>query len=148
MRGPKPQPTRLKILKGNPGKRPLPKDEPQLPVTPVECPRELKGDARTEWERLARPMVEAGVLTIGDLSTFREYCVLEGEVRKLERLIHRVGRAATREMKIELRDSRKERRALAVELGLTPSARSRVRAAPSNVPDGTEEFLFGDRRSG
>ena len=29
LRGPKPQPTRLRLLRGNPGGRPLPKDEPQ-----------------------------------------------------------------------------------------------------------------------
>jgi len=150
MRGRKPQPTRLKILKGNPGKRRLPANEPQLPVTPTACPKDVRGDARTEWDRLAPVLVSAGVLTVGDLTAFREYCLLTGEVRAMERLIKRVGQATAHRLGYvnAVLKLRKEWRALAVELGLTPSARSRVKAAPTGVPDDVEGFLFGDCRSG
>ena len=32
MRGRRPKPTALKLIEGNPGKRPLPRDEPTPPV--------------------------------------------------------------------------------------------------------------------
>ena len=150
MRGRKPQPTKLKILKGNPGKRPLNLDEPELPATPTACPKDLKGDAKKEWERLAESLVTAGVLTIGDLMTFREYCTLTGEVRAMERLVKRVGQATAHRLGYvnALLKLRKEWRAMATELGLTPSSRSRVKAAPTNVPDAAEDFFFGHERSG
>jgi P27 family predicted phage terminase small subunit len=150
MRGRKPEPTALKILRGNPGKRPLPKEEPKLPLASADCPRHLTGEARKKWVEKAPILVHQGVLTVGDLDIFERYCQLWSRIRKLERRIARMGYEAGRKMGlvIDLRDSEKEFRALAVELGQTPSARSRVKAAPSGVPDETEGFLFGDRRSG
>ena len=38
MRGRRPKPTRLKLLTGNPGKRPLNDDEPQPQAAIPECP--------------------------------------------------------------------------------------------------------------
>jgi phage terminase small subunit len=55
MKGRKPQPTYLKILKGNPGHRPLPQGEPAPPIADV-CPgppEELRGAALAIWEKVA-----------------------------------------------------------------------------------------------
>ena len=41
MRGRRPNPTRLKLLTGNPGKRPLNPDEPKPQIAVPECPVEL-----------------------------------------------------------------------------------------------------------
>ena len=47
-RGRKPKPTHLKVLAGNPGKRPLPKNEPKpKPIAP-RCPQWLDPIARKE----------------------------------------------------------------------------------------------------
>ena len=56
MRGPKPTPTALKIVRGNPGKRALPKDEPTPPAGEVDP------DWNCLWslhnvDRLARSLV-------------------------------------------------------------------------------------------
>jgi len=64
--GRRPTPTALKILRGNPGKRPLNQDEPQPPKGPVVKP-ELSAGADRVWDALA-PVCEAmGTLTAADV---------------------------------------------------------------------------------
>ncbi len=46
MRGRKPKPTRLKIIDGNPGKRPIRGDEPQPPKGQPSCPAHLSPTAK------------------------------------------------------------------------------------------------------
>jgi hypothetical protein len=53
MRGRRPRPTCLKLLSGNPGKRPLNGSEPRPDPIVLECPPELGEVARREWHRLA-----------------------------------------------------------------------------------------------
>ncbi len=50
----KPTPTRLKLLGGNPGKRPLNLDEPQPEPTLPEPPAHLSDEAKAEWGRPRR----------------------------------------------------------------------------------------------
>ncbi|KKL26328.1 hypothetical protein LCGC14_2396420, partial [marine sediment metagenome] len=75
-KGPRPQPTKLKILKGNPGRRALNKSEPQ-PPTPADVPMPpewLEGYAKDEWRTLAPVLHGLGLLTVADLSFFGAYC--------------------------------------------------------------------------
>src|SRR4026208_1692005 len=74
MRGRRPKPTRLKMLTGNPGKRPLNVDEPRPePVVP-ECPAELGPVARKEWERLAADLASLNTLPALDPAALAAYC--------------------------------------------------------------------------
>jgi len=57
MRGRRPKPTRLKMLTGNPGKRPLNPNEPRPEATIPDAPAELSAGARAEWDRLAADLV-------------------------------------------------------------------------------------------
>ncbi|MCL5994484.1 MAG: hypothetical protein M1546_00320, partial [Chloroflexi bacterium] len=50
-RGPAPKPTALKVLAGNPGKRPLNGSEPQYPTELPTCPRPLSAIAKREGHR-------------------------------------------------------------------------------------------------
>src|SRR5689334_3828108 len=52
-RGPAPKPTAIKKIQGNPGKRPLNENEPQLEPGIPECPDYLDEIARKEWARIA-----------------------------------------------------------------------------------------------
>ena len=52
-RGRKPKPTALKVLEGNPGKRPLNDHEPIPPKGELKCPSWLLPEAKKEWKRLA-----------------------------------------------------------------------------------------------
>jgi len=68
--GPKLKPTAIKILEGNPGKRPLNLNEPKpLQIAP-ECPDWLLDEAKKEWKRLAPELERLGLLTILDMAAF------------------------------------------------------------------------------
>jgi phage terminase small subunit len=54
MRGRKPVPGHLRILRGNPGHRPIPEEvQPILSEEPPSAPEWMPVYARIEWERLA-----------------------------------------------------------------------------------------------
>ena len=69
-RGRKPKPTALKLLEGNPGKRPLNGREPVPPRAALKCPAWLLPEAKKEWKRLAPALEAMGVLTMADLTAF------------------------------------------------------------------------------
>ena len=73
-RGRKPKPTALKVLEGNPGKRPLNDREPVPPKGTLKCPAWLLPEAKKEWKRLAPALEAMGVLTMADLTAFEGYC--------------------------------------------------------------------------
>ena len=63
MRGRRPKPTRLKVLTGNPGKRPLNTEEPMPEIAIPECPIELGPVAKREWDRLVGELASLRLLT-------------------------------------------------------------------------------------
>src|SRR5215831_17432794 len=63
MRGPKPTPTALRILRGNPGRRPLNAREPKAAPATLTPPAWLKGLAVAEWHRIAPVLHRLGILT-------------------------------------------------------------------------------------
>jgi len=96
-RGPKPQPTAIRLLRGNPGNRPFnahePTPEPCLPDVPpslvadqtAECDAKCGSCARcragwgareaiAEWNRRAPVLFRMRVLTEWDTSAFELYC--------------------------------------------------------------------------
>src|SRR4026208_199894 len=62
MRGRRPKPTRLKVLTGNPGKRPLNANEPRPEIVTPDCPIELGPVARREWDRLGTERARRRIL--------------------------------------------------------------------------------------
>ena len=73
-RGPKPQPTKLKILRGNPGKQALNAAEPQPPADGVAMPPHLGEVAARRWGELL-PMLQATrVMTRADVEALARYC--------------------------------------------------------------------------
>jgi P27 family predicted phage terminase small subunit len=74
MRGRRPKPTRLKMLTGNPGKRPLNEDEPRPDANIPECPPELGPVARQEWHRLVGELAALRLLTNLDRAALAAYC--------------------------------------------------------------------------
>lgn len=66
MAGRRPQPPELKLLKGNPGKRPIPDDVPVAVPGRPEKPKELTGVAAEHWEYLAGLLEQEKRLTLSD----------------------------------------------------------------------------------
>ena len=73
-RGPKPQPTKLKILRGNPGCRSLNGDEPQPPTDGIAMPSHLGPVASARWAELLPVLQATRVMTRADVEALGRYC--------------------------------------------------------------------------
>lgn len=153
-----PKPTHLKILSGNPGKRPLPENEPKpTPIAP-KPPSWLDREAKREWKRLSRELERLGLLTAVDGTAFAAYCQAYSRWRQAEEAIRREGMVVTTESgypmphpAVKIAEKAMQLiRAFCTEFGLTPSARARM-ALPGrkDEEDPFEEYLrHGKARGG
>lgn len=142
MRGRRPKPTRLKVLTGNPGKRPLNPDEPRPQVVIPECPPELGAVARREWDRLSVELASLGLLTNLDRSALAAYCGAYALWAEATEAIHKYGTMvkspsgypiqspyvaiANRQAELMMR--------IASEFGFTPASRSRISTSSAPAP--------------
>jgi P27 family predicted phage terminase small subunit len=77
MRGRKATPTALKVLRGNPGRRPINLEEPQPDALDDACPVEISDEAaRREWERAIVPAIRIGQITAADRTLAVAHCEL------------------------------------------------------------------------
>jgi len=90
-RGPKPEPTQFKLVKGNPGRRPLNDREPQPLRTIPECPSFLNKEERKIWDAVSRKLYDMGVLTEVDDLSLAVFCEYFLEYRKLSDQVKKVG---------------------------------------------------------
>lgn len=74
MRGRKPIPTSLKIVRGNPGHRPLPPDEPKPPSGIPQCPKHLDKEARKIWRKTTKILFPIGITTKIDVTVLARWC--------------------------------------------------------------------------
>ena len=134
-RGRKPKPTALKVLEGNPGKRPLNKNEPQPERKAPRCPSWLEPEAKKEWKRMAKTLEAIGGLTQVDKAAFAGYCQAYARWREAEEFLSKHGTifktpsgyiqqvpqvAIARNYLQIMKD-------FCSEFGLTPAARTRIR---------------------
>jgi len=76
MSGPPPKPTHIKLVAGNPGKRPINKNEP-LPRTSEDIPSApdyLNPEAAAIWDKMAGELHDCGLLTSVDEDALALYC--------------------------------------------------------------------------
>lgn len=85
MRGRKPVPTALRLVTGNPGKRPFNPHEPKPPIAIPSCPAHLSPSAKSEWKRLARTLHQLGVISELDRAALAAYCQAYGRWVEAER---------------------------------------------------------------
>ncbi|WP_203232348.1 phage terminase small subunit P27 family [Gemmobacter caeruleus] len=141
-KGPKPQPTALRRLAGNPGKRGYNHAEPQIMGGPPDCPPHLCAKAQEEWHRLAEGLYTSGVVTIADRAAFAAYCQCYARwVEAEEKLAATPTLLKTPSGYIQqspwLSVANKQLELMGrymAELGLTPAARTRV-AAVAAIPE-------------
>jgi phage terminase small subunit len=72
--GRKPKPTSLKVLQGNPGKRPLNENEPKPPPRLPRSPEHLSEEAKKEWRRAGKFLFQLGLVSDIDRAAFAAYC--------------------------------------------------------------------------
>ena len=134
MRGRKPKPTALKLIEGNPGKRPINGHEPKPSAARPTCPSHLSPTAKAEWKRLAGGLHRIGLLTQADRTALAAYCQAYGKwVEAEKRLAETPTLLKMPSGYIQLSPwvtiSNKQMELMVkymVELGLTPSSRSRM----------------------
>ena len=146
MRGRKPKPTVLKLLDGNPGKRPLNDREPMAPQGVPEPPKWLDDVARAEWSCITKLLDGMGILSLADHTAVEAYCTLYGRWVQAEAQVRKSGTVVKSPngypmlspYLIVANHALEQMRKLQVELGLTPSSRSRIRLPSEN--DAASEF--------
>lgn len=148
MAGRTPKPTSLKLLQGNPGRRPLNASEPQPDAGAPEMPAGLSDEAEAEWRRILPILASMRVLTVADSATIAGYCQsfadwigAQADIREHGRLIeepitNRMGEVVGHRLKKNpaitiASDMKKAMRAYASDLGLSPASRTRVHATPT-----------------
>ena len=136
-RGRKPKPTKLKVHRGNPGRRKLPAHEPEPEQGIPEPPDWLSPVARQEWERVVPKLAEIGLLTKVDGFVLEAYCTCYAHWLQCEEAIDKIGMVYSPSSKRRSKYLQQVphvtlaqkylalARAFATELGLSPSARAR-----------------------
>jgi P27 family predicted phage terminase small subunit len=77
-----PVPFPLKVLRGNPGKRPMkPEPQPEIAADVPDPPRFITGYAADEWWRTAPELHRLGLLTRIDVPALAAYCHAFGQWR-------------------------------------------------------------------
>lgn len=146
------KPTALKILGGNPGRRPLNMLEPSFPASDGAPPTYLNVAGRREWRRLYPHVYQQGLFTVVDLAEFGGYCQAYSEIPELIRFLRKHGRTfetATGYLVPRPEVAMLERawarvHTFATSFGFSPSARSRIKANPQKDEDPFEAFLTKD----
>ena len=135
MAGRPPTPTALKLLRGNPGKRPLNDREPKPPVGAQVPPHLLASPAFVaEWKRHSARLTRLNVLTEIDDDALAALCVLSVKFREM---------VAADAAASALANVTRELRALWSRFGMTPADRVRVRTEKPEEKSKLSRFIGG-----
>src|SRR5215207_2629350 len=138
MIGRKPKPTALKLISGNPGKRPLNTREPKPAHSIPTCPAHLNPSGKAEWKRLVQQLHSLGIISQLDRAVLAAYCQAYGRWVEAERKLQETPILlktpsgyvqpspwlAIANKQLELMSK------FMAELGLSPASRSRVSTLP------------------
>lgn len=155
-RGPPPKPTKLKVLTGNPGKRPLNKKEPEpKPAQKLRCPSWMPADGKREWRRIVPELERLDLLKVLDVASLEMCCKAYATWLEHERIIeeedsimvvyNKDGQPTYKQQHpaVSIAKSACETyRKFVAEFGLTPSARSRLQIKePENGENDDKRFF-------
>lgn len=130
--GPPKTPTALSLVRGNPGKRALPKNEPTPEVSEPDVPEYLPEIAKTEWRRVCPLLAALGLMSAIDLQVLAAYCACCSDEQ--EAMAKQAGKATV--LKTHngnfvqspfismIRQARADKVRYMGELGMTPSSRA------------------------
>jgi P27 family predicted phage terminase small subunit len=142
--GRRPQSAALRVLRGNPGKRPIPTEAKPPAVTPAfdTPPPELDGDAlaQAEWRRVAPMLRGCKLVTEAERTVllalcqnWSRYLEAHGKVRELGMLI-KVGKVPRINPYLKIADQTLVLcHRLWLELGLTPGGRAKIARLPGDA---------------
>lgn len=147
------KPTALKILTGNPGRRPLNQSEPQPDGTAPKCPSWLDAEGKRTWKRLAPELHRLGLLTCVDGEALACLCQAWSELKQATETLKAEGRYVTlvtggRQSHPAVSQQRTAMRTIkdfCSLFGLDPSSRSRLHVQP---PEELDELKAFDEETG
>ena len=158
--GRKPTPAKLKVIEGNPGKRPIP-EEPEAPI-PSEVPDPpsfLDEYAKDEWVKVAEGLNAMKVLSTIDEKSLAAYCQAysvwrraEEELAKLRELGGEIATLVVKNIQgnwiqqplISISSkAASDMVRYASEFGMTPAARARLAIQPPKKGKSKFEGLMG-----
>src|SRR5208282_4191794 len=125
-------------------------DEPKVNVEIPPPPELLKGEALKEWQRLTPMLADAGVITKLDRNMVAAYCHAWARWVECEKFLEKTGLIVMSPNKMPIyspylsaaNKAMEQMRQLSEQLGLSPSARSRIRVTqPIGPEDAAETFL-------
>ena len=143
MRGRKPQPPHLKLVRGNPGKRPVNTNAPVVDGGMPDAPDCLDEAAAVEWARAGGLLSNSGIISQLDRAVFAAYCQCFSRWAHAERQINEFGVVVLSPKGVPVVSpwvavasaAQQAMLRAAAEMGMTPTARSRIsvaKAAPAN----------------
>ena len=146
----KPKPTALRLIEGNPSRRPFNKNEPKpAPVIP-KCPRHLNAAAKVEWKRIAKTLHKLGLLTEIDGGQLALYCQAWGRWVEAEAALKKNGtvikspktgwQVKSPYLMVANKAMEQMQRALS-EFGMSPASRARVQAAGASRDEEGADLL-------
>lgn len=139
-------PTALKVVRGNPGHRPLNEREPKpASADPEDIPDWLSPEAAKRWPVIARQLAEAGVLTVLDRHALAQFCEsfaiwkqAYDKVLKFGLVVKAQSGFPVQSPYLSIANIQSERMLrILCEFGMTPASRTRVTASK---PDAAEAF--------
>lgn len=158
-RGPRTLPTALKTVTGTARPHRLNPDEPQPARAIPDAPDHLTPDARAAWDRIVTELAALGLMTRLDRAALAAYCQAWGRWRAAEQALARMAArdATTAGLMIRTKSGNLIQNPLvgtankamadmiryAAEFGITPSARTRIRAESDQMgfEDPAAEFF-------
>lgn len=145
-RGRKPKPTELNRVQGNPGHRPVNTREPK-PASPVKTPRGMSAGAKTFWRDHAAELERLSILTGVDTPALRlaaeHYALAVQAAAELHQTgLTVMGKDGERKNPLAqvFKDNALAFKSFAVEFGMTPSSRTRLK-----MPDDAEQLTLVDQ---
>jgi P27 family predicted phage terminase small subunit len=145
--GPPKTPTALTLVKGNPGKRKLPKNEPKPESSAPPPPADLGPDGVKEWQRIVEPLARLGLMTDLDVLALAAYCDAADTWMRARRIFEQLAGASPKtgafmvrtpngSVQIApivsvIRTARADMVRFAAEFGMTPSARAGMEVDPA-----------------
>lgn len=158
-RGPAPKAGHLKLIEGNPGRRPIPKEVDPGPSPLPEPPDDLNPIAQAEWRRVAPGLHAMKLLHTVDTTALAAYCSAYATWRQAQSALAKMaerdeltagmmirtsnGNAIQNPMLGVSNKAARDMVRFAGEFGMTPSARARLGSETASQPTSKWAGLVG-----
>ncbi len=147
MRGRTPTPTNLKLLTGNPGKRPINMSTFSPEACVPRCPPMLGGEAKKEWTRITRELNRYHMIAEVDRGLLAMLCTSWARFVEAEKMIEKAAATGGQGLFVKTPNgfpvqspwvavsnkSIETYKSLCAEFGLSPAARTRVAPQTSQM---------------